>query len=84
LPADDDDVAALRVVEKDWQVAARPVQMRLDDLQREAGGDGGVERVATALQHRHACGRREPVRGRDHAERAAQLRSRRELHAARL
>ena len=32
------------------QVAAGPVEVRLDHLQRQAGGDGRVEGVATALQ----------------------------------
>ena len=59
--------------EDDRQVAAGAVQVRLDDLQREAGRDRGVERVAAALEHRHAGRGREPVRRRDHAEGAAQL-----------
>ena len=61
-------------------VAAGTIQMRLDDLQREAGGNSSVEGVAAAFQHGHACSRSEPVRGRDHPERSPQLRSRRELH----
>ena len=48
--------------------------MRLDDLEREAGRDGRVERVAASLEHRHPRGGGEPVGGCDHAERAAQLR----------
>jgi hypothetical protein len=47
--------------------------MRLDDLEHEAGGDRGVERVAACFEESHArCGR-EPVRGRDHSERAVEL-----------
>jgi hypothetical protein len=66
--------------EDDRQVAARPVQMRLDDLQDEPRGARGVERIATSLEHGHAGLRREPVRGRDGAERPAQLGPRRERH----
>ena len=62
------------------QFAARPVEVRLDDLQHEAGRDRGIERVAAALEHRHAGLCRQPVRGRDRAERAADIRSGGELH----
>ena len=47
----------------------------------EAGRTRRVERVPAALEHRHPGGRGEPVRRRDRAERAAQLRARRERHA---
>ena len=46
-------VARAGAREQDRHLAAGPVQVRLDDLQHEAGGDGGVEGVAAALQHRH-------------------------------
>ena len=62
------------------QVAARPVQVRLDDLEREARRDGRVEGVAAALEHGHPDARREPVCRRDGTEAAAQLRPRRERH----
>ena len=52
--------------------------MRLDDLQRERGRDGGIEGVAALLQRRHADGRGNPVRRGDDAERAFDFRARRE------
>jgi hypothetical protein len=79
LPAQGHRLTALDRVEERGNLAARPVQMRLDDLQREAGSNGSVEGVAAALQHGHSDGGCKPVRGRDHPERSTQLRSRREL-----
>ena len=38
------------VVEDDRHIAARPVEMGLDHLQREGGGDRGVEGVAALFQ----------------------------------
>ena len=78
LAADDQRLAALGTPQHDRQVAAGPVQMRLHDLEREAGRDRGVEGVAAAFEHRHAGRRGEPVRRRDHPEGAAQLGTRRE------
>jgi len=66
--------------EKRGQVAARAVQVRLDDLEREPGCNGRVERVPALLEHGHPSRRREPVRRRHHAERPPQLRPRREAH----
>ena len=73
LAADDLRLAALHVIEDDRHVAARAVQVRLDHLQREGGGAGGVERVAALLQRRHADGGGDPVRRGDDAERALDL-----------
>ena len=73
LPADDLRLAALHVIENDRHVAARPVQMRLDDLQREGGGDAGIEGVAASFQNAHADRGRDPVRRGDHAEGAFDL-----------
>ena len=73
LAADHLGLAAPHVVEDDRHVAARPVEMRLDDLQREGGRDGGVEGVAAALQHAHADRGRDPVGRRDDAEGAVDL-----------
>ena len=42
-----------RVEADDGHLAGRAVQVRLDDLKHEAGGDRGVERVAAVLQHGH-------------------------------
>ena len=84
LPAHDHDLVAVGVVKDRGQVAAGPVQVGLDDLEREARSHRGVEGVPAAFEHRHPRRRRKPVGGRDHPERPAQLRSCRELHAARL
>jgi len=63
------------------QVAAGPVQVRLDDLEREAGRDSRVERVPALLEHGHPRRRRQPVRRADHAECSPELWPRREGHA---
>ena len=73
LAADHLGLALAHVVEDDRHVAARTVEMRLDHLQREGGGDGGIEGVAAFLQRRHADGGRDPVGRGDHAERALDL-----------
>ena len=78
LRAEDERLAALGAPEHSGKISAGPVQVRLDDLQGEARGDGGVEGVPAALEHRHPGGGSEPVGRGDHAEGAAQLRSRRE------
>jgi hypothetical protein len=44
-------------------LAAGPVQVRLDHLQHEAAGHGGIEGIAAALQHAHGGLRGEPVGG---------------------
>ena len=53
LAAERDRLAAVDREEERRHLAARPVQVRLDDLQRQPGGDGRVEGVAAALEHRH-------------------------------
>ena len=73
LAADHLGAAALHVMDDDRHVAARAVQMRLDHLQREGGGDAGVEGVAAALQHRHADRGGDPVGRGDDAEGAVDL-----------
>ncbi len=78
LPAQRERLAAIGRPEDGRHLAARPVQVRLDDLEHEARRDGGVEGVAAALEHGHPGLRREPVRRRDHPEGAAQLGARRE------
>lgn len=45
-----------------------PVEVRLDDVQDETGGDGRVEGVAAVLQYGHGAAGGEPVRGGHHAE----------------
>src|SRR5207253_2177465 len=53
LRAEDERLAALRRPDDRGQVAARTVPVRLNDLERQAGGDGRVERVAALLEDRH-------------------------------
>ena len=65
LAADHLGAAALGVVHDDRHVAAGTVQMRLHHLQREGGGDAGVEGVAAFFQHAHADRGGDPV-GRGH------------------
>ena len=65
LAADHLGAAALDVVHDDRHVAAGTVQMRLDHLQREGGGDAGVEGVAALFQNSHADRGGDPV-GRGH------------------
>ena len=54
----------------DRHVAARPVQMRLDDLQGERGGARRIEGIAAPFEHRHADRCRDPVSRGDDPERA--------------
>ena len=79
LCAEHDRLAAGRP-EQRRQLSARPVQVRLDDLQREPRRNGRVERIAALLENGHARRGREPVRRRDHPEGAAQFRAGRERH----
>ena len=74
LAADDEHVVARGGVENDRQVAAGPVQVRLDDLQHEPRRRGRVERVAAGLEQPHPGRRSEPVRRGDHPEGPVQLR----------
>ena len=62
------------------EIAARAVEVRLDDLERQPGRDRGVERVPAALEHGHPGRRRQPVRRGHHAEGAGELRTGREGH----
>ena len=68
LAADHLGLAGAHVVEDDRHVAARTIEMRLDHLQREGGGDGGIEGIAAFLQRRHADRGGDPVGRGDHAE----------------
>ena len=80
LRAEDERPVTLHRPDEGREVAAGAVEVRLDDLQRESGRDGGVERVPALLEHGHPGCRREPVRRGHHPERPAQLGSRREAH----
>ena len=55
--------------------AARAVEMRLDDLQREAAGHRRIEGVAAALEHAHRHLRGDPVRRGGDAEGAGDFRA---------
>ena len=74
LAADHLGAAALGVVDDDRHVAAGTVQMRLDHLQREGGGNTGVEGVAAFFQDAHADGGGDPVRRGHDAEGAFDFR----------
>ena len=72
--AADHVAAAVRLApDEDRRLAERAVQMRLDDLQREAGGGRRIERVAALFEHAHADGGGEPMGRGDDPERAADL-----------
>jgi hypothetical protein len=47
--------------------------MEFDHLQREAGGDGGIEGIAALFEDRHAGRGREPMGRGDDAEGAEDL-----------
>ena len=73
LAADHLGAAALHIVHDDRHIAARAVEVRLDHLQREGGGDGGIEGIAAFLERRHPDRGRNPVGRRHHAESALDL-----------
>ncbi len=80
LAAEHERLAALGRPRDRRHVPARTVEMRLHDLQDEAGGDRGVERVAAALEHGHPRPGGQPVRRGHHPEAARQLRPGGEAH----
>ena len=73
LAADHFGLAAADIVQDQRGVTPGSAEMRLDDLKRESGGDGGVEGVAAAFENAHADGGGDPVRRGDDAERADDL-----------
>src|SRR6202012_3658475 len=78
LAADDLRPPALRVMNQNRHIPARAVEVRLDNLQRESGGDAGVKGVASALENAHADRGRNPVRGRNDSKGSLNLGSGRE------
>ena len=54
----------LRGAEHSGHVPARPIEVRLDDVQDERSRRGCVESVAATFQHSLGSGRGEPMRGR--------------------
>ncbi len=73
LSADHLDAALTYVVDDDGDIAAGAVEMGLDHLEGEGGGDRGIEGIAALLQGRHADCRRDPVGRGDDAEGALDL-----------
>ena len=59
---------AFDIIENDRHVAARPVEMRLDDLQRECRRHCSVESIAALFQRCHADRGRDPMRRRNNAK----------------
>ena len=56
LPAEDERLVRARPSRRSPDLAAGPVQVRLDDLEDEARRDRRVEGVTAALEHAHpAC-----------------------------
>ncbi len=78
LAAEREGLATIDGPEERGDLATRPVQVRLHDLQHEACRAGRVEGVPAPLEHGHAGLGGEPVGRRDHPESAAQLRTGRE------
>jgi hypothetical protein len=60
-------------VDENRDVAARPVEMRLHDLEGECGRDRGIERIAAPFKDRHADRGGNPVGRGDDAEGAFDL-----------
>jgi len=69
-------LATLHRIQDQRHVAAGAAEMRLDHLQGEGGGHGGIESVAATLQYSHADAGGDPVRRGDDAEGADDLRPR--------
>jgi hypothetical protein len=83
LAADHLYVPPVDAIENERHLAAGPVLVRLDDMERGSGRNGRIEGVAPAFQDRHAGRRGEPVRRGDDAERAVDFGSRREHRSPR-
>ena len=66
-----------RAVDEDRGFAERAVQMRLDDLQGEAGGDRRVKGSAALFEDAHRDRGGQPMGRRDDPEGAADLGARR-------
>ncbi|MNL52090.1 hypothetical protein D3C87_1752380 [compost metagenome] len=68
LCADDFDPVGLLGIKDSRHIAARAAEMRLDDLQNEAGGNSGVKGIAALFEDSHADGGCDPMRGGNDAE----------------
>jgi hypothetical protein len=73
LAADHLGLAGADIVNDDRHIPARTIEVGLHHLQREGGGDGGIEGVPASFKHRHADRGRDPVGRRHHAEGALNL-----------
>ncbi|MCY1513454.1 hypothetical protein D9M68_479550 [compost metagenome] len=76
LAAQDLDAAGARRIEHGGHFAGRPHQVGLDHLQHEGRRDAGVERIAAALQERHAGRASQPMGGGHDTEGAENFRTR--------
>jgi hypothetical protein len=81
LPAYHLQPAARNIPQHDRDLATQSVQMRLNHLQNESGGDGGIECVASLFQDRHSALSRKPVGRAHHAKGSLQLGARCERHS---
>ena len=64
---------ALRIMNQNGNIPTRAIEVRLDDLQRESGGDARIESVAPAFENTHADRGCNPMRGRDDSKRPLNL-----------
>jgi hypothetical protein len=62
LAADHLRMPLAHIVQDHRDVAARSIEVRLDDLKRKRGGARGIEGIAALFQDRHAHGSRDPMR----------------------
>src|SRR4051812_6588923 len=76
LAADDLRSAPAHIVEDQRNVAARSIEVRLDNLESEGGRDPCVEGASAALENPHSDCRCDPVRRRDDPEGAIDFRTR--------
>ena len=56
-------LAALHIVNKNRNVAARTIEMRFHYLQSESCSSARIERIAAPFQYAHGDGRGDPMRG---------------------
>ncbi|MNX58533.1 hypothetical protein D3C86_893810 [compost metagenome] len=75
LAAQHFDAASARGIEHRGHFAGRADEVRLDHLQHERGRGAGIERVAAALQQRHAGRAGQPMRGCHDTEGAENFRA---------
>jgi len=75
LPADHLWPITFHIVEDDRNIAARSVEVRLHDLQREGGCGRRIEGVAAFFQRCHTNRGCDPVRGCNNPEGAFNLRA---------